>query len=74
MHTTNVRMFKVALQLKGKPVVYPAANGEKSLKLMEKLHAANCGFNPVAHTSANGIDEELTLSEMRDIYSDWIEQ
>lgn len=71
MHATSARMFKVAFTLKGKPVVYPESDGEKSLRLMEKLSAADCGFNPVAHTSANGIDEVLTLQEMRDIYQDW---
>lgn len=68
MHTTTVRMFKIVIQIKGKPVAYPDADGEKSLKLMEKLSKG--AITPVAHTTANGIDEVLTLEEMRDIYSD----
>jgi hypothetical protein len=68
MHTTSVRMFKIVIQIKGKPVSYPDADGEKSLKLMEKL--SKSALTPVAHTTANGIDEVLTLEEMRDIYSD----
>lgn len=70
MYGTSVRMFNVVIQLRGKPVGYPPADGEKSLALMEKL-AAKGGFEPVAHTSANGIDEALTLQEMRDIYSNF---
>jgi hypothetical protein len=68
MLKTSERMFKVVIQLKGKPVAYPEANGEASLKLMKRLSANDC-FSPVAYTTANGIEEVLTMQEMREIYS-----
>lgn len=70
--TSGVRMFIIVIQLRGKPVAYPLMDGERSLPLMKKLSKG--GFTPVAHTSANGIDEMLTLEEMSDIYSDWVSQ
>lgn len=47
MYGTSVRMFKVVIQLRGKPVAYPFEDGEKSFTLMEKLTKG--GFTPV-HT------------------------
>ncbi len=70
MYDTSVRLFKVVIEVRGKPIAYPDVDGEKALALMEKL-ALRGSFNPVAHTSANGIDEALTLQDMRDIYSDF---
>jgi hypothetical protein len=63
--TSGVRMFKVVIQFRGKPVAYPLMDGNKSL--MERLSQRG-GFVPMAHTSANGVDEVCTLEEMQSIY------
>lgn len=40
-------------------------NGHEAIDCMETL--TKRGFNPIAYTEANGISEQLTLEEMRDV-------
>lgn len=64
-----MRTFQVIVQQGQKrPIAYPAVVGEKALANMETLHAR--GLTVIAITSANDIEEQLSLDEMRDLYSD----
>lgn len=63
-----MRKFNVLiLQDKKRPLAYPLVEGEQALQTMETL--AKRGHSVVAVTEANGIKEQLSLEEMRDIYA-----
>ena len=49
-----------------KAIFYPEMDGEKSLELMNSIHER--GLDSTAYTIANGIEEILTLTEMREIF------
>lgn len=64
-----MRTFQVVVQLgQNRPMAYPPVAGEQALANMETLHAR--GRTVIAITSANGIEEQLSLEDMRYLYSD----
>ncbi len=65
-----MRQFEVAITVKGKKTKYPPMGGNKALALMERL--TQRGFSPLALTNANGVDDVLTLNEMKEIYEDFL--
>jgi hypothetical protein len=50
-------------------LIYPPLDGNKALRCMRVLRER--GHETAALTSANGIDEALTLGEMEAIYADF---
>ena len=63
------RMFEVLVQDSAKRASkYPLVDGHAALCCMESLAAR--GLSVVALTSANGIDEAVSLDDMREIYGD----
>lgn len=64
------RMFEVVVidnrQSKPKLLKYPSLHGVASYRLMRRL--AIRGFQTVAVTQANGIEEQLQLAEMASVY------
>lgn len=65
-----MRMFVIIISRPNKlPVGYPPIEGPDALVCMETLHARG-HQQMIAQTTANGITEELTLQEMREIYGD----
>jgi len=58
------RKFQVVVT--ERKLIYPPLEGERALRCMRVL--AERGYETEALTSANGIDEALTLAEMEAIY------
>lgn len=63
------RMFTVIAPMVNKSSLqYPMCNAQKSIVLLRSLTLR--GFHPIARTSANGVTEDINLTEMESIYSD----
>lgn len=61
------RQFVVLVGRPGKkPMSYPACEGSKALKTMEVLSSR--GNQVSARTSANGVEEDLSLEQMRELF------
>jgi hypothetical protein len=64
------RQFEVIVPRPGKTgLIYPKQGGKKCTALLTRL--ASRGLKPIARTTANGITEDMTVSEMQAIYNDW---
>jgi hypothetical protein len=65
------RVFDVVVrQDRVKNLIYPNLTAKKAVELMNSLTAR--GRKMIARTRANGITEDLTLSEMNEVYEGWL--